>query len=117
LGEPTHEVTATVVWRIARELLASPPVTWNAFPFHPHPPGSTRANRSLTTADLAAGQSYLRTVLALFPDVPVLAVGRQAERALGVTPFAVLRHPAHGGATAFAEGLRAAARRLPAATT
>jgi uracil-DNA glycosylase len=118
MGAAENEITATVVWRTVVACLPDPPLTWNAFPFHPHPPVDTRANRPLAAADFAAGADYLQQFLSLFPDVPAAAMGRQAERALvtvGVTPLAALRHPAHGGATAFAAGLRAVARRLPAA--
>lgn len=115
LGGAEREITASVVWQAALEHLAAPPVTWNAFPFHPHPAGNGLANRSLTAKDLAGGQAYLGALLGLFPGVPVVAMGRQAERALemlGVATSGTLRHPAHGGATAFASGLAALARRL-----
>ena len=61
------------------------------------------------------GARYLRLVLDLFPGVQAVAVGRVAARALarlGVRPLAVLRHPAHGGATRFAGGLHEAGAAL-----
>lgn len=108
LGRPWAEATATLVWRAVLRLLPSPPLLWNAFPFHPHHPGEPESNRPLTAREVAEGGPYLSGLLTLFPGVPVIAVGRQAARAtdrLGVTPTAVVRHPAHGGARAFATGL------------
>jgi hypothetical protein len=55
--------------------------------------------------------------LSCFPGVRAIAVGRRAEQALGIAgvePVAVVRHPAHGGGTAFAVGLRRAAADLEA---
>jgi hypothetical protein len=117
LGAPATEITATVVWRAATQYLPRPHLAWNAFPFHPHPAGASAANRSLTAAELREGAGFLREFLSLAPHVPVMAMGRQAAAALaalGVTPVACLRHPAHGGATAFTTGFAAAARLLPA---
>jgi len=117
LGAPMTELTATVVWRAAMQCLHRPPLTWNAFPFHPHPARDTAANRSLAAADLAEGADYLRAFLALAPTTPVIAMGRQAAHALAVldvVPIASLRHPSHGGAFLFTSGLKAAARLLPA---
>jgi uracil-DNA glycosylase len=113
LGGPEAEATATLAWRAVCTTLAGPPLTWNAFPFHPHPPGRRDANRRLTAAELEEGAGYLRGFLACFPLMPVLAVGRQAGRALrlaGIEPVATLRHPSHGGGAAYAAGLRDAAR-------
>ena len=117
LGAPAAEITATVVWRAAVQHLAQPPLTWNAFPFHPHPPATAGANRPPTATDLAEGAGYLRALLALAPCTPVIAMGRQAARALaaiGVDAIACLRHPAHGGAAQFTAGFAAAACHLPA---
>jgi hypothetical protein len=65
-------------------------------------------NRGLRRAEVEEGTRYLRLVMDLFPGVRAVAVGRVAAGALGrvgVTPLAVLRHPAHGGATRLAGGL------------
>jgi uracil-DNA glycosylase len=110
LGRPWAEATATLVWRHLPPALPAPPLTWNAFPFHPHPVGDGMANRRLTAAEVAEGAPYLRLALDLYPGVRPIAVGRVAALALarlGVEPLAVLRHPAHGGAGAFAAGLGA----------
>jgi uracil-DNA glycosylase len=111
LGRPWAEATATLVWRHLPPALPAPPLTWNAFPFHPHPVGDGMANRRLTAAEVVEGAPYLRLALDLYPGVRPIAVGRVAALALarlGVAPLAVLRHPAHGGARAFAAGLGAA---------
>ncbi|MGH2355313.1 MAG: uracil-DNA glycosylase [Chloroflexota bacterium] len=113
LGEPWAEATATIMWRHILQLLPSPPLLGNAFPFHPHPASHAASNRPLTADELAEGAGYLRHLLSLFPSVRVIAVGRQAAHALGrigVPPTAALRHPSHGGATTFAAGLRCATR-------
>lgn len=115
LGQPWAEATATLVWRHVPRVLDAPPLLGNAFPFHPHPRGSPRGNRPLSATELAEGSTYLGHLLGLFPGVRAIAVGRQAERALGrlgIAPFASLRHPAHGGATSFARGLRSAAHSM-----
>ncbi|HEX2035263.1 MAG TPA: uracil-DNA glycosylase [Chloroflexota bacterium] len=112
LGGAWAEATATVVWRTVLATLPSPPLLANAFPFHPHRSGRPASNRSLAAAELAEGLTYLEGVLGLFPGLPVVAAGRVAGRALarlGIAPLAVVRHPAHGGATAFVAGLRRAA--------
>ena len=116
LGPWRAEATAAVVWRLVPHLLPGPPLLANAFPFHPHPAGRLDANRGLTACELAEGAEYLRRLLALLPGVAVVAVGRQSARALvlaGAAPAAVVRHPAHGGAAAFAAGLAAAAALVP----
>jgi hypothetical protein len=121
LGRPWAEATATLVWRHLPGALASlpgPPLLWNAFPFHPYAlveGGEGGTNRGLARAEREEGVRYLRLVLDLFPGGRAVAVGRVAAGALarvGVRPLAVLRHPAHGGATRFAEGLHQAGAAL-----
>ena len=119
LGRPWAEATATIVWRHLPGALGDlprPPLLWNAYPFHPRPRGRPEGNRGLTAAEAAEGSGYLELVLGLCPGARPVAVGRAAALALahlGVAPLAVLRHPAHGGAAAFAAGLAAVARTLP----
>jgi uracil-DNA glycosylase len=120
LGRPWAEATATLVWRHlpgALGALPRPPLLWNAYPFHPRPRAARPGNRGLTAAELAEGTAYLELALGLCPGVRPIAVGRAAALSLarlGVTPLAVLRHPSHGGGGAFAAGLAAVARTLPA---
>jgi uracil-DNA glycosylase len=107
-GRRRGESTATIV---ARELdaLGLFAAGWNAFPLHPHRPGDDQSNRAPRVSELVLGRPFLARVLALFPEVPVVAMGRVA--ALALTALEVqhthVRHPSQGGATAFAAGLRA----------
>ncbi len=107
-GNISREQTATIVWReLARlKLLA---VGWNAFPLHPHRPGIPLSNRTPRTRELRQGLVYLEQVRALFPDLPLVAMGNSAARVLTWLdlPHHKLRHPAQGGAVQFAQGLQA----------
>jgi uracil-DNA glycosylase len=49
---------------------------------------------------------YVERLLALIQPKRLVAVGRVAEEILG-SRATYVRHPANGGATAFAEGMRA----------
>ena len=107
-GRLAGEPTATIVYRELRALGLFA-VGWNAYPLHPHRSGNTQSNRPPRAAELALGRPFLARVLALFPGVPVVAMGKVAAAALthlGVA-HVPLRHPAQGGAQRFAEGLRA----------
>lgn len=113
---PWSEPSATIVWGVLHELgLAERTILWNAFPWHPHRPGELQSNRTPTAAEVALGRPVLSALLAAFPHVHVVALGRKAETllaGLGRVKTA-LRHPAMGGAERFRAGLRAFARRLP----
>jgi hypothetical protein len=103
------EPTATIVWGKMREagLQGRDWVNWNTFAWHPQG-ASALANRTPTEEELMAGLPALKTFLALFPRVPVVAVGEKARvtlEALGVPVVAAVRHPANGGATKFREGI------------
>jgi uracil-DNA glycosylase len=96
-GEGPAEQTATIVHRALRELgLDEVVLLWNVVPTHP---GTARANRAPTRAEVEAGVVFARE---LARGRRVVAVGRVAERALGA-PY--VRHPARGGAVAFRRGL------------
>jgi len=82
-------------------------LAWNCVPFHPHRPGQPLSNRPPTKQEIAKYMPLLEELIALLQPQQVIAVGRSAERALaqiGLTPLAV-RHPAHGGAAAFRQGV------------
>lgn len=106
-GRATGEQTATIVYRelSALDLFAA---GWNAYPLHPHRPGDDQSNRYPRAGELALGRPFLARFLALFPDVPAVAMGNVAAAALAGLGVAhvKLRHPAQGGARRFAEGLR-----------
>ena len=103
------EPTASIVWGKMLEagLDGREWVNWNTFAWHPQ--GATPlSNRTPTPEELAAGLPVLRLFLALYPKVPVVAVGEKARatlEALGVEVVAAVRHPANGGATKFREGI------------
>jgi uracil-DNA glycosylase len=101
-GAGPAEATATIVQRVLGELgLAERVLLWNVLPAHPHLPGRPASNRPPTRAEIEAGRPFLDALAAGRTVVPV---GRVAGTALGL-PW--LRHPSHGGAAAFREGLAA----------
>src|SRR5947207_6839656 len=96
-GQGPAEATATVVHRVLAELGCEDDVLlWNAVPTHP---GDARSNRRPTRAEIAGGLSFARELAA---RRYVVAVGRVAHDAFGGI---YVRHPSHGGATAFRRGL------------
>jgi len=98
-GDGPAEATATVVHRVMTELgLEDDVLLWNVVPTHPGGPSS---NRPPTRVEIEAGRPF---VDGLTPGRTVIAVGRVAAGALG---GAYVRHPSHGGAVAFRQGLRA----------
>jgi uracil-DNA glycosylase len=103
------EPSGTIVHRTLDELGAEHDVLlWNTVPTHPFAAGRPLSNRRPSSAEIAAGVPFLERVLAMVSPSVVVAVGRVSEAALagiGVEAVAV-RHPSHGGATAFAAGMR-----------
>ncbi len=107
---PFSEPSATIVWRVLNELgIAQETVLWNALQMHPHKPGDVRTNRTPTPKELMQGAPAMRILVDAFPTTKLIAVGRKAETLLqemGLETAGQVRHPANGGATAFAVGLR-----------
>jgi uracil-DNA glycosylase len=104
-GSGPAEATATIVHRVLAELgLEEAVLLWNVVPTHP---GTERSNRRPTRAEVAASRPFLAE---LARGRRVLAVGRLAAEVLDA-PY--VRHPAHGGGTAFSEGIRAAFATIP----
>ncbi|PDW03211.1 uracil-DNA glycosylase [Candidatus Viridilinea mediisalina] len=107
-GRISAEQTATLVYR---ELVALNCFVagWNAYPLHPHRPDKPQSNRPPRAAELAQGLPLLQQFLALFPAVPVAAMGNVAAQSLSRLAIAhvKVRHPAQGGARQFAAELRA----------
>jgi uracil-DNA glycosylase len=96
-GSGPAEATATVVHDALAELgLDDDVLLWNVVPTHP---GDERSNRRPTRTEIAAGLPFARE---LAQGRRVVPVGRLAHEAFGGV---YLRHPAHGGATAFRSGL------------
>lgn len=108
---PFSEPSATIVWKTLINLgIAQRTILWNALQLHPHRSDNFWSNRTPTPAELALGAPALHALIAAFPAAKVVAVGKKAEQlmmAMGVTPTACVRHPANGGATAFAAGMAA----------
>ena len=101
-GTGPAEATATIVHRVLAELgLEDDALLWNVVPAHPHRPGRPESNRPPTRGEIEAGRPFVE---ALAEGRTVVPVGRVAGEALGL-PW--VRHPSHGGAAAFREGLGA----------
>jgi uracil-DNA glycosylase len=102
-GAGPAEATATIVRRTLDELgVADDVLLWNVVPTHP---GTVRANRRPTTAEIRGGMTFLEELL--IGRVPI-AVGRVAHAVLGGE---YVRHPSHGGAEEFRAGLLLSIRR------
>jgi uracil-DNA glycosylase len=99
-GAGPAEATATIVHRVLADLGVDRDVLlWNLVPTHP---GTSMSNRPPTLAEIDAGAPFLRE---LAHGRRVIPIGRLAHARLGGR---YVRHPSHGGATAFAHGLAAA---------
>jgi hypothetical protein len=105
------ESSATIVWEgIAG--LSSPPLLWNAFPFHPYKGENLRSNRAPNREELLVGKRVLKRLIQLFPIRTYVAVGQKASNQLEQMeiPFQAVRHPSFGGKKDFLKGLQ---RHLP----
>lgn len=106
---PYSEPSATIVWKTLSRLgIAEHTILWNALQMHPFRPGEHESNRTPTDAELMQGAPAMRLLVETFPKAKVVAVGRKSELLLGqmgVATAGQVRHPANGGATAFAAGL------------
>jgi hypothetical protein len=99
-GSGPAEATATIVHRVLAQLGVEDDVLlWNVVPTHP---GSERSNRRPTRAEVQAAAPFVEE---LIRGATAIAVGRLAAAALDA-PY--IRHPSHGGAAAFEQGLRQA---------
>jgi uracil-DNA glycosylase len=99
-GTGPAEPTATIVRRVLDELgLTEHVLLWNVVPTHPHLPGRDESNRRPTAPEVGSAHPFLAE---LASGRRLIAVGRLAEAVTGA-PY--VRHPSHGGAEAFREGL------------
>jgi uracil-DNA glycosylase len=99
-GTGPAEATATIVHRVLRELGVEDDVLlWNVVPTHPHRPGEPDSNRRPRAEEIAASRPFLEE---LARGRRVVPVGRVAQAVLGIEG---IRHPSHGGAAAFRDGL------------
>jgi uracil-DNA glycosylase len=105
-GRGPAEATATIVHRILAELgLEEAVLLWNVVPTHP---GTETSNRCPSRGEVEAARPFLAEVVR---GRETIAVGRLAAQVLD-RPY--LRHPSHGGAGLFAEGMRRAFATIPA---
>jgi uracil-DNA glycosylase len=96
-GSGPAEASATIVHRTLAELgLEEEVLLWNVVPTHP---GTATSNRRPTRAEVHAAAPFLAAAVR---GRRTIAVGRLAASVLDA-PY--VRHPAHGGAAAFAAGL------------
>jgi hypothetical protein len=99
-GSGPAEATATIVHRVLARLgIEDGVLLWNVVPTHP---GTEISNRPPARAEVQDASPFLDEIVG--GRVPI-AVGRLAAAALDA-PY--VRHPSHGGATAFEAGLRRA---------
>jgi uracil-DNA glycosylase family 4 len=99
-GSGPGEASATIVHRALADLGVEDEVLlWNVVPTHP---GGATSNRRPTRAEVEAAAPFLHE---LTRGRVTIAVGRLAA---AVTHAPYVRHPSHGGAAAFEEGLRRA---------
>ncbi len=97
-GTGPGEATATIVHRVLAELgVADEVLMWNVVPTHP---GTPTSNRRPTRDEVDAAAPFLQEVVG---GRLAIGVGRLAAEALDVPH---VRHPSHGGAVCFEQGLR-----------
>lgn len=107
-GLAIKELSAGAVWRVLKAIDA-PIFLWNVFPFHPHQPGDPFTNRAITHSERVFGGEILDTLMRLLGPGRLVAIGKEAERALkravGSLKLHAVRHPSYGGITEFTEGV------------
>ena len=108
-GTMVREKTASVVWEMLDNIDQNI-FLWNLFPLHPFPKENEFANRSHTASEKEAGLKIVRKLVALTRPERIIAIGRDAEKALlnetfGFRVFEV-RHPSYGGENLFRERIR-----------
>ena len=104
------ENTATIVWKIFAEenLDTYQFVIWNAFSWHPYDEKKgLLSNRTPTQDELESAIPNVKMFLDIFDTAEPLAVGEHAHSILSDIGIQCdkLRHPAHGGANDFRDGL------------
>jgi uracil-DNA glycosylase family 4 len=99
-GSGPTEASATIVHRVLANLgVEGEVLLWNVVPTHP---GSESSNRRPTRAEIDAASPFLAE---LTSGRVAIGVGRVAAATLDA-PY--VRHPSHGGAAAFEQGLQQA---------
>lgn len=107
---PFSEPSATIVWKTLFRLgIAERTILWNAMQLHPYRAGNLWSNRTPTPDEIKLGEPALRILIETFPAARIVAVGKKSEellRDMGIPIAGSVRHPANGGATKFAAGLK-----------
>lgn len=107
---PFSEPSATIVWKTLYQLgIAERTILWNAVQLHPYKKNTPWSNRTPTQDEVALGEPALRLLIEAFPKAKIVAVGKKSDgllRDMGIVPVAAVRHPANGGATLFAAGMK-----------
>jgi uracil-DNA glycosylase len=107
---PFSEPSATIVWKTLFSLgIVERTILWNAVQLHPHRLDNLWSNRTPTPEEISLGEPALRVLIEAYPHAKVVAVGKNSERLLlemGISMTGAIRHPANGGATKFATGLK-----------
>jgi hypothetical protein len=107
---PFSEPSATIVWKTLYRLgIAERTLLWNAMQLHPYRADNLWSNRTPTPDEIKLGEPALRILIAAFPSAKIIAVGKKSEGLLlemGIPIAGSVRHPANGGATEFAAGLK-----------
>ena len=107
---PFSEPSATIVWKTLYRLgIAERTILWNALQLHPYRPDNLWSNRTPYPSEISLGEPALRILIEAFPSAKIIAVGKKSEgllREMGIPNAGSVRHPANGGATQFAAGLK-----------
>jgi len=107
---PFSEPSATIVWKTLYRLgIANHTILWNAMQLHPYRPDNLWSNRTPSADEIKLGEPALRILIEAFPASRIIAVGKKSEgllREMGFPIAGSVRHPANGGATEFAVGLK-----------
>lgn len=103
---PIAEASASIVWKTF-DTLDFYPLMWATYPYHPHKPENELTNRAPKPDEIKIGRQFITRLIDMYGIQKVVAIGRIAEgtlKELNIEAPAV-RHPSHGGATLFAQGL------------
>lgn len=107
---PFSEPSATIVWKTLYRLgIAERTILWNAMQLHPYRPDNLWSNRTPSPSEISLGEPALRLLIDAFPSAKIIAVGKKSEGLLHEMAIPIagsVRHPANGGATEFAAGLK-----------
>lgn len=96
--KPEKEQSAGIIWGKLTEQKNLKVLLWNIYPFHPHQANNQNSNRTPRQEELALGKLIFQELITIFPATEVFAIGRVAQKTLGLEEGNYIRHPAHGGA-------------------